>query len=84
MSTLYSILDAVLPFECFRMSFMKNALLAILLLTPLLALLGTMAVNRRMAFFSDALGHSAVAGVGLGMLLGVQNDLISMIVFGIL
>lgn len=84
MSTLYSILDAVLPFECFRMSFMKNALLAILLLTPLLALLGTMAVNRRMAFFSDALGHSALAGVGLGMLLGVQNDLISMIVFGIL
>ena len=63
---------------------MKNALLAILLLTPLLALLGTMAVNRRMAFFSDALGHSALAGVGLGMLLGLQNELISMIVFGVL
>lgn len=77
-------MDAILPFECFRLGFMKNALLAILLLTPLLALLGTMAVNRRMAFFSDALGHSALAGVGLGMLLGVQNDLISMIVFGIL
>lgn len=77
-------MDAILPFECFQLGFMKNALLAILLLTPLLALLGTMAVNRRMAFFSDALGHSALAGVGLGMLLGVQNDLISMIVFGIL
>ncbi len=63
---------------------MKNALLAILLLTPLLALLGTMAVNRRMAFFSDALGHSALAGVGLGLLLGVQSELISMIVFGVL
>lgn len=77
-------MDALLPFECFRLSFMKNALLALLLLTPLLALLGTMAVNRRMAFFSDALGHSALAGVGLGMLLGVQSDLVSMIVFGIL
>ena len=77
-------MNAMLPLECFEMTFMKNALLAILLLTPLLALLGTMAVNRRMAFFSDALGHSALAGVGLGMLLGVQNELISMIVFGIL
>ena len=84
MTTIYGILNALLPFECFRWDFMKNALLAILLLTPLLALLGTMAVNRRMAFFSDALGHSALAGVGLGMLLGVQNELISMIVFGVL
>ena len=84
MTTVYGVLNALLPFECFHWNFMKNALLAILLLTPLLALLGTMAVNRRMAFFSDALGHSALAGVGLGMLLGVQSELISMIVFGIL
>ena len=84
MDTIYRVMNAMLPLECFEMTFMKNALLAILLLTPLLALLGTMAVNRRMAFFSDALGHSALAGVGLGMLLGVQNELISMIVFGIL
>ena len=80
MSAIYQVMDAVLPFECFRMGFMKNALLALLLLTPLLALLGTMAVNRRMAFFSDALGHSALAGVGLG----VQSELVSMIVFGVL
>lgn len=84
MQTIYRVMDAILPFECFRFAFMKNALLALLLLTPLLALLGTMAVNRRMAFFSDALGHSALAGVGLGMLLGVQSELVSMIVFGIL
>lgn len=84
MDFLYQAMDAVLPFEPFRYTFMKNALLAMLLLTPLLALLGTMAVNQRMAFFSDALGHSALAGVGLGMLLGVQSELISMIVFGVL
>lgn len=83
MSAIYRVIDTVLPFECFRMGFMKNALLAMLLLTPLLALLGTMAVNRRMAFFSDALGHSALAGVGLGLLLGVQSELLSMIVFGV-
>ncbi len=77
-------MDAILPFDFFRYDPMKNALLMLLLLTPLLALLGTMAVNRRMAFFSDALGHSALAGAGLGMLLGVQNNLISMIVFGVI
>lgn len=84
LETIYSVLDTLLPFEWLSFSFMKNALIAILLLTPLLALLGTMAVNRRLAFFSDALGHSALAGVGLGMLLGVQSELLSMIVFGVL
>ena len=59
--------------ECFEFAFMKNALLAMLLLTPLLALLGTMAVNRRMAFFSDALGHSALTGIAIGMVLGISN-----------
>ena len=62
---------------------MKNALLALLLLTPLLALLGTMAVNQQMAFFSDALGHSALTGFGLGVVLGVSSDLLAMLVFGI-
>ena len=84
METIYNIMDFLLPFRCFDLKLMKHALLAILLLTPLLSLFGTMAVNRRMAFFSDALGHSALAGVGLGMILGVQNELISMLVFGIL
>ena len=51
METVYRVMDALLPFELFRYAFMKNALLALLLLTPLLALLGTMAVNQRMAFF---------------------------------
>ena len=63
---------------------MKNAFLAILLLTPLLGLLGTMAVNHQMAFFSDALGHSALTGIGLGIILGLRNDLVAMLVFGII
>ena len=84
MEAIYAFLNAVLPVEALRFDFMKNALLAILLLTPLLGLLGTMAVNRQMAFFSDALGHSALTGIGLGIILGVGNDLVSMLVFGIL
>ena len=83
MATVYAVMDALLPFDCLKLSFMKNALLAVLLLTPLLGLMGTMAVNRQMAFFSDALGHSALCGVGLGLLIGIQSDLISMIVFGV-
>ncbi len=83
MTTTYAVMDAVLPSAIFGFDFMKNALLALVLLTPLLALMGTMAVNQRMAFFSDALGHSALAGLGIGMLLGIGNDLISMLIFGI-
>lgn len=83
MQTLYSIIDTLLPFEMFSLQFMKNSLLALLLLTPLLALLGTMAVNRRMAFFSDALGHSALAGAGIGMILGISNLTIILIAFGL-
>ncbi len=84
MNTIYAVLEAILPFDAFRFTFMKNAFLAILLLTPLLALLGTMAVNHQMAFFSDALGHSALTGIGLGIILGLRNDLVAMLVFGII
>jgi len=83
MDVIYAIMDTVFPLEALQFSFMKNAFLAILLLTPLLGLLGTMAVNQQMAFFSDALGHSALTGIGLGIVLGVSNDLVSMIVFGV-
>ena len=84
MDTVYHVMDVLLPFDFLRYTFMKNALIAMLLLTPLLSLLGTMAVNQRMAFFSDALGHSALAGVGIGMLLGVENVTLSLVVFGVL
>ena len=84
MDTIYKVMDTLLPFPLFSMQFMKNALLALLLLTPLLALFGTMAVNQRMAFFSDALGHSALAGAGLGMLLGISSLQVSLIIFGVM
>ena len=83
MEVIYNFLES-LPFSMFQYDFMKNAFLATLLIAPLFALLGTMAVNNKMAFFSDALGHSAFTGVGLGVLLGLQNPLISMVCFGIL
>lgn len=64
--------------------FMRNALFAILIVTPLFGLIGTMIVNNKMAFFSDALGHSAFTGIAIGMLLGITNHTISMVIFAIL
>lgn len=63
--------------------FMRNALYAILIITPLFGVIGTVIVNNKMAFFSDALGHSALTGIAVGALLGVTNPTISMIIFGI-
>lgn len=73
----------LLPFSFLQYDFMKNAFLAVLLLAPLFALLGTMTVNNNMAFFSDALGHSALTGIGIGTLLGLKEPLFCMIAFGI-
>lgn len=84
MEFIYNIMETLLPFTWIQYDFMKNALLAVLLITPLLGMLGTMAVNHNMAFFSDALGHSALTGIALGVILGVDNELISMVAFGIL
>ena len=64
--------------------FMRNALFAILIVTPLFGLIGTMIVNNKMAFFSDALGHSAYTGIAIGMILGISNNTISMIIFAII
>lgn len=82
MEMIYGFLE-LLPFEMFAYDFMKNAFLAAILIAPLFALLGTMAVNNKMAFFSDALGHSAFTGIGLGVLLGMDDPLLAMLAFGI-
>ena len=82
MEMIYHLLE-LLPFSMFEYDFMKNAFLAAILIAPLFALLGTMAVNNKMAFFSDALGHSAFTGIGLGVLLGMEDPLLAMLAFGI-
>ena len=84
MNTIYAVMDALLPFEWLHYTFMKNALLAMLLITPLFGMLGTMAVDNKMAFFSDALGHSALTGIAIGVVLGFSNQMVSMLLFGIL
>ncbi len=61
----------LLPLEMLRWDFMKNALLAILIMSPLFGLLSTMIVTGRMSFFSDALGHSAFTGIAIGCICGI-------------
>ena len=65
MSIWYTICE-LLPIEMLQWDFMKNALLALLLMAPLFGLLSTMIVTGRMSFFSDALGHSAFTGIAIG------------------
>ena len=82
MSIWYAICDA-LPLEMLQWDFMKNALLAILLMAPLFGLLSTMIVTGRMSFFSDALGHSAFTGIAIGAICGVAAPIWVAVVFSV-
>ena len=93
-----ALLDAIehafhrLPFEWAHQQFMIYALLECVLLAPICAAMGVKVVNFRMAFFSDAISHSAFAGVAIGYLLnellarygGQFDPRISLIVFGLI
>ena len=75
-----------LPFEWAApdtMLFMKNALLAVLVVKPLFGLLSTMVVESRMAFFSDALGHSAFTGMAIGALCGLAQPVGAAVLFSV-
>ena len=79
MELIYNILELILPFEFISYGFMKNAIIALIFITPIFAILGTMIINNKMAFFSDALGHSALTGIAIGTLFGIINTNASMI-----
>ena len=81
----YAIVD-LLPFEWAEpgsMYFMKNALLAVLVISPLFGILSTMVVHSRMSFFSDALGHSAFTGMAIGALCGFAEPTWAAVVFAV-
>lgn len=70
MSVWYAFCD-LLPGEMLHWDFMKNALLALLIMAPLYGLCSTMIVTGKMSFFSDALGHSAFTGISIGSIFGI-------------
>ena len=84
MEILYKAIESMLPFTWAKYDFMKNALLAVILITPVFALIGTMVISKHMAFFSDVLGHSALTGVAIGVILGLGDPTVSMVALGVL
>lgn len=84
MGIIYSVMETLLPFSWVEFTFMKNAFLAIILISPLFGLVGTMIVNNKMSFFSDALGHCALTGIAIGVMLGIGNYAVSMLGFALI
>ena len=82
MSIWYTLCE-LLPFEMLQWDFVKNALLALLLMAPLFGLLSTMIVTGRMSFFSDALGHSAFTGIAIGSIFGMAMPIWAAVGFSI-
>lgn len=72
MNIWYAICNAT-KLEILQWDFMKNALLAVIIIAPLFGLTSTMVVTGKMSFFSDALGHSAFTGIAIGSICGIAN-----------
>jgi len=81
MQHIYNCISIILPFEWLAPDFMKNAFLALLAAGPLFGILGSFVVSNKMAFFSDAIGHSALTGIAIGVLLGIQDPTAAVIGF---
>ena len=82
MSIWYTICEAT-GIEMLQWDFMKNALLAVLILAPLLGLISTMIVTGKMSFFSDALGHSAFTGIAIGAICGITSPTWAAVIFSV-
>jgi zinc transport system permease protein len=83
LTPLYSLVAFLFPFECLEARFMQQAMVGLVLLAPMAAAMGVQVVNFRMAFFSDAISHSAFAGVALGLLFSVDPHW-TMPIFGLI
>lgn len=81
MDVMYNLIDSLLPFKWASFVFMKNALLAIIFVAPTFGILSTMVVSNKMAFFSEAIGHSTLTGIAIGMIVGIGDPLWAMLIF---
>lgn len=63
--------------------FFQRALIVGLLLSLLMSLLGVIVILRRLSFFADAIGHAALTGIALGLLLQV-NPFLSALIYAVL
>ena len=61
-------------FEILQTPQLQRALWIAMIAGPVLGLIGTIITLRGLAFFSDAISHSAMTGVGLGLMLRLANE----------
>jgi zinc transport system permease protein len=77
LTPLYDLLTVV-----YEPLFMRRAAVALFLLSLAVSGAGVLAVSRRMAFFPDTVGHSALAGLALGVLTGLDPQ-VAVVFFGL-
>lgn len=70
-------------FEIFEFDFMRRALLAGLMLSIMIPLIGVVMVNRKTSMIGDALSHTSLMGVALGLILSI-NPSIGAVVIAVL
>ncbi|NES00897.1 MAG: metal ABC transporter permease, partial [Symploca sp. SIO1B1] len=58
--------------ELLQFPFMQRAMLGGILTGLMGGMLGSFTILRQLSFFSDALGHSALLGISIGLLLGLN------------
>ncbi len=69
LTPLFEFVGRLVPMECMQHPWIQRAFVGLVLLAPMCAAMGVQVVNFRMAFFSDAISHSAFAGVAIGLIL---------------
>lgn len=62
--------------ELFQLPFMQRALLGGILTGLMGGMLGSFTILRQLSFFSDALGHSALLGISIGLLIGINPSVV--------
>ncbi len=62
--------------ELFQLPFMQRALVGGILTGIMGGILGSFTILRQLSFFCDALGHSALLGISIGFLLGLNPALV--------
>lgn len=70
--------------DLFSYPFMQRALLGGILAGLTGGLLGSFTVVRQLSFFSDALGHSTLLGISIGIVCGIGNPSIVVLPFALL
>ena len=59
-------------FEMFSYDFMRRAFIVGILVSIIVPLIGTFVVNKKNSMVGDALSHSSLAGVALGLIFGIN------------